>query len=831
LISLNIIHIRIYSMNRSSYWKICAALFVMIIAGFSFPGTQAQSANEPELPRLLLDTTYPALTGVTIQVPAGGNFQAALNAANPGDQIVLQAGATYTGNFTLPYKAGDGWIVVRTSAETTLPPASTRVRPADSSAMAKLITPNVSPVIATAAGAHHFRFVGIEFGLGAGLSLNYGMVCFGTSSQTALDQVPHDLVLDRCYVHGNATGNVSRGVALNCARGAVIDSYVANIHGVGFDTQAIAAWNGPGPLKIVNNYLEAAGENVMFGGADPKIYGLVVSDVEIRRNRLAKPLSWNPLDASYAGIHWSVKNIFELKNAQRILVDGNLFEYNWVDGQNGTAILFTPRNQEGTAPWSTVQDVTFTNNIVRHTAAGVNFLGTDYNYPSQRLQRIKVKNNLFVDVGNARWGTNNVLFYLLDGTAFVTIDHNTALQTGNVISADGPSHTGFVYTNNLSPHNAYGIIGSGYSPGNATLNACFPNSVFAKNLLAGGSWWIYPSGNFFPATLEAVGFVDRGADNYRLAAISPYKNAGTDGKDVGANLDDIEAAIAAPPATAINQPPSVTAVVSATSGCAPLALTFTCSASDSDGQIVSYNWNFGDGQTASSAVSAHTYQSAGTFTAQVSVIDNAGATATASVNVNVSAPSLPVNDVVLYAAETTVRSGNWKVVSDATAAGGARLRNPDQGAAKLNSPLGKPKTYFELTFTAQAGVAYRLWVRGKADNNSPYNDSFFIQFSDSVSASGAPNFRIGTTDATVVNLEEYLDYGLRDWGWQDNGWGVNVLGPFIYFQTTGTHTLRLQPREDGFSIDQVVLSPLNYLILAPGTLKNDTHILLKNNGN
>jgi PKD repeat protein len=819
-------------MNRSSYWNICAALLVLIIAGFTFPIAQAQSANEPELPRLLLNTTYLAPTGNTLTVPAGGNFQAALNAAHPGDQIVLQAGATYTGNFTLPNKAGDGWIVIRSSAEASLPPERTRVQLSDSNLFPKLLTANVSPVISTASGAHHFRFVGVEFGLAAGVWLNYGIVCFGADPQNTLEQVPHDLILDRCYVHGNATGDVSRGVALNSARTAVIDSYIANIHGVGFDTQAIAAWNSPGPLKIVNNYLEAAGENVMFGGADPKIYGLVVSDVEIRRNLMSKPLSWNPLDPSYAGIHWSVKNIFELKNAQRVLVDGNIFECNWVDGQNGTAILFTPRNQEGTAPWSTVQDVTFTNNIVRHTAAGINFLGTDYNHPSQQLQRIKVKNNLFLDIGNARWGANNVLFYLLDGTAFVTLDHNTALNTGNIISADGPSHTGFVYSNNLMPHNAYGIIGSGYGPGNATLNVYFPNRVFSKNALVGGAWWIYPSGNFFPATLDTVGFVDRAAENYHLAATSLYKNAGTDGKDLGANLDEIEAAIAAPPAPPANQPPVVTAAVSAASGSAPLALTFTCNAGDPDGQIVAYNWNFGDGQNASSAVSSHTYQTAGTFTAQITVTDNAGATATASLSVNVTAPPVtPPADVVLYAAESPLIVGSWKVVADTTAAGGRSLRNPDLGAAKLSAPLTNPKNYFELTFNAQAGVAYRLWVRGKADNNSPYNDSFYIQFSDSVTASGAPAFRVGTTDATVINLEEYLDYGLRDWGWQDNGWGVNVLGPFIYFQTSGTHTLRIQPREDGFSLDQVVLSPLNYLLLAPGTLKNDTHILPKNNGN
>src|SRR5262249_46238377 len=159
------------------------------------------------------------------------------------------------------------------------------------------------------------------------------------------------------------------------------------------------------------------------------------------------------------------------------------------------------------------------------------------------------------------------------------------------------------------------------------------------------------------------------------------------------------------------------------------------------------------------------------------------------------------------------------VVSDATAAGGARMSNPDAGAAMLSQPLAKPKTYFEITFTAQAGVPYRLWLRGKADNNSPNNDSVFVQFSGSVDASKNATYRIGTANATVVNLEDYTGAGLSGWGWQDNGFGAGVLGPLIYFQTSGTQTLRIQPREDGLSIDQIVLSPTNYLFVSPGTLQ------------
>ena len=182
------------------------------------------------------------------------------------------------------------------------------------------------------------------------------------------------------------------------------------------------------------------------------------------------------------------------------------------------------------------------------------------------------------------------------------------------------------------------------------------------------------------------------------------------------------------------------------------------------------------------------------------------------------------SDIVLYAKDAPVKSG-WNVVADSTAAGGARLANPDLGAPKLSTPLASPNNYFEMTFSAQAGTAYRLWLRGKAQGDSPYNDSVFVQFSGSTDSGGTAVYRIGTTSATTINLEDDLGVGLSGWGWQDNGWGVNVMGPLIYFANSGSQTIRVQVREDGLSIDQIVVSPQSYLNTSPGALKNDTTVL------
>jgi hypothetical protein len=171
--------------------------------------------------------------------------------------------------------------------------------------------------------------------------------------------------------------------------------------------------------------------------------------------------------------------------------------------------------------------------------------------------------------------------------------------------------------------------------------------------------------------------------------------------------------------------------------------------------------------------------------------------------------------------------GGWQKVNDPTAAGGVTIWNPDGGQPKITTALAAPTNYIEITFTAQAGRPYRLWMRGKADGDFYANDSVFIQFDKSVTSSGAAQWRIGTTSAAEYNLEECSGCAISGWGWQDNGWGVGVMGPLVYFSTSGTQRMRIQTREDGLRIDQIVLSPTTYLNAAPGPAKNATNILGK----
>jgi hypothetical protein len=324
----------------------------------------------------------------------------------------------------------------------------------------------------------------------------YNLIELGGDASN-LTQIPHHLVFDRTYVHGDPKMGGRRGVAMNGRDIAVINSHLSDFKEVGADSQAIGGWNGPGPFRIENNYLEAAGENVMFGGADPAVHGLVPSDIQIVGNHVSKPLRWKIGDAAYAGTPWTVKNLFELKNARRVLVEGNVFEHNWPHAQNGFAILFTPRNQEGGAPWSGVEDVTFRRNVVRRVAAGFNILGRDDNHESRQTRRIAIHDNLLTGIGG-RWGGNGRLFQLLDGTAGVSIFNNTAedVSGGIVFGGDHDPHTAFVFRKNVVPDNGSGFVGSGTAPGKPSIDRYFPGAVIDGNVFAGAKPGHYPAGNY-----------------------------------------------------------------------------------------------------------------------------------------------------------------------------------------------------------------------------------------------------------------------------------------------------------------------------------------------
>jgi hypothetical protein len=477
----------------------------------------------------------PADGPVAIRVPAGGDLQAALDRANSGDVIELASGATFSGNFVLPEKPGNRYVILRTAPTPGLPDAEGRITPGDRDRLARIQSPNSAPALRTAPGSHHWRLMLLEIGPTASPSGDIVVIGDASPTQSTSPGMPHDIVIDRCYIHGDPDRGQKRGIAMNGASIVVIGSHISDIKSSSQDAQAIAGWSGTGPFRVENNYLEASGENLMLGGATPGANGLVPSDLVFRRNHVARPVGWR-------STNWVVKNLFELKNARRVLVEGNLFENNWVDGQPGYAIVFTVRGEGGAAPWATIEDVTFRYNIIRNSSAVFNLLARDNNGASGTMRRVRIADNLIYAIGR-EWGGNGTFMQIGEGPSEIVVEHNTIIHSGNVVTAYGGSREApsvaerFVFRNNISPHNQFGVIGQSLAVGNPSINAFFPGALFLRNALAGGQAARYPGDNLFPDMERfAQQFVNYTGRDYRLAGGSEFRRAATDGADLGVNF-------------------------------------------------------------------------------------------------------------------------------------------------------------------------------------------------------------------------------------------------------------------------------------------------------
>ena len=391
-----------------------------------------------ELPRIYIQSSLadtPASEAVTL-VPKGGNLQTALDNANCGDTIHLQAGASFTGVFTFPAKncSDSNWIIVRTSsADSALPPEGTRLTPcyagitslpgrpsfhcaATQNVTAKLImsaTSGSGPIV-FASGANHYRLIGLEVTRQQGTPAVTSLASI--QSQGTMDHI----VFDRVWMHGTAQDETTRGVELvGGTYISIVDSFFTDFHCIsvsGFcgDAQAILGGlgNNPmGPYQILDNFLEASGENIMFGGGGATF---TPADVEIRRNHMFKPLIWMRGQPGYVGgtngNAFVVKNLFELKNGQRVLLDGNIMEGSWGGfSQVGFGLLLTPRDQGNghggnVCPKCQVTDVTIRNMTISHVAAG--------------LQIVNPRDGVGIPLAGERYSIHDVIIDDIDGVKY-----------------------------------------------------------------------------------------------------------------------------------------------------------------------------------------------------------------------------------------------------------------------------------------------------------------------------------------------------------------------------------------------------------------------------
>src|SRR3954469_8341516 len=567
-------------------------LTVSAAVAWTAPGSTSKkpSGNAPvshfdgpaELPRVyvrssMADTPAP---GHSWQVRSGDDLPTILKKANCGDTIQLQAGATFTGVFTLPAKNCDDshWMIIRTSApDSALPPEGTRItpcysgvaslagrpalncRPTQEKVMATLTASKSGGPLVLAAGSNHYRLgPGLEITRTSSTGINHNLISPEPASPA------NHIIVDRDWVHGTAQDETTRGLYLSgVTYAAVVDSYFNDFHcaaGIGActDSQAIAGGLGhlpQGTWKIENNFLEAAAENILFGGG---VGTTVPTDIEIRRNHIFKPLTWMAGQPGFVGAAnpdptkcvklntpgfcpFVVKNLFELKNAQRLLLEANVLEHTWPGfTQHGVAIVLTALSQGGTTgnPNATVADITIRYNHISHAASGVVMGEANYGSGPPKLEaRISIHDDLFDDLSPAYYnGDTSIVAGMAFQLSFcptctplrdVLIDHVTMILSSPrafmVLGAPLGSHIqNLTFTNNVVSSPA-GLAVTGTGPnapcgfsGNtnlARIESCVSSLNFTSNALVGATT-AWPTGNAYPYSVAnlALGSPSIGAD-------------------------------------------------------------------------------------------------------------------------------------------------------------------------------------------------------------------------------------------------------------------------------------------------------------------------------
>ena len=533
--------------------------------------------------------------GAVKTVPAGGNVAEALARAKCGDTIKLTAGATYA-PFMLPAKNCDArhWITIRTSApDDALPPEHSRINPSyagvpslpdrpafsggSKNVMAAIVSPKSAPAISVpkTGVANYYRLgPGLEVTRAKGTGINYQLITLGINAD--------HVILDRDWIHGSPlVEETTNGVGVGGSNYiAVINSYMNDFKCVaakGACTDAKTIGGGDdvlphaeGVWKAYNNFLEASGENILHGGA---LYGnQTPMDLEYRENHFYKPPTWRTCDRATGC--YVVKNLFELKNGSQVLLEGNRMEGSWGGySQAGFAILFTPRGS-----WSHVDNITVRYNYISHVAGLISMWATtncDHAYaPGNKCP------TQWVDSASAgNWSIHDLLFDDVDPSTYkgsgtmqiasqfkvnpplhdITMDHLTVISADTKIitffaepTNRQPKLGPFAFTNSIVIAGRYNIWSTGGNNpcvvnGNPrkTFSQCFTTSTVTHNLVIG---WkpnqpAWPDGNVLSSSPTAV-FVNFKPFDGDYHVQTRYQRAGTDGKDIGADLDMIRKLLA-----------------------------------------------------------------------------------------------------------------------------------------------------------------------------------------------------------------------------------------------------------------------------------------------
>jgi hypothetical protein len=386
---------------------------------------------------LLITLFASTASGADLLVKKGESVQAAINRAAPGDNLLLEPGVVFTGEIRLPAKPLGLPITIRTAASL----ASRRIDPLDIAQMPVLTSGVNAAVIVCEEFCDGWNLVGLIVRPTTTFLSGEGIIIEGGKN----------INIDRVF-EVSAGGDIKRGIRVNGENITITRSFISGIWVSGQDSQCIAGWDRVKNHKIIDNYLSCASENIIYGGADSFSEARMPRDILIENNLFTKDLAWK-------GLPRQVKNLFELKAAINVVIRGNVFENNWADAQAGRAILFTPRNQDGRAPWSRLENILFEGNIVRNVPIAIAILGYDNDQPSGQTTNLVLRENHITadNIGFLVMGQNNrVEIYkntvvLPDSHPVLSLTNEMIWPAGSTKRMSTKSVESLVFAENTSP--------------------------------------------------------------------------------------------------------------------------------------------------------------------------------------------------------------------------------------------------------------------------------------------------------------------------------------------------------------------------------------------
>jgi hypothetical protein len=529
------------------------------------PNTGGQFVSAPLLPQVTPDPTYPSESGYTVVTAANG---AALTTDLTGVAcntiIRLTHGATYSTGTTFPLTTNctcrtggsSKWnapgVIIQSDSFIGGSVRGTRIDPSSEyGRLAHLTSTDTTLFSATNNSAGCYWLLGID-----GTDTNaagFMVVSWGDESSK---NFAHDLVIDHSYLHGIPLTQMTHCVGLNGNWQAIVDSYIADCHDTGVDTQAVFSRDGQGPFLVQNNFLEGAAENTMWGGAASQA-GILMSDITIKGSHYFKPLAWWPGSPLYMGYTPVVKNLIEFKNGQRILVTGNVFDTSWAGGQ-AEVTIFNPACSGAPASVDFISDVTYTLNIGKNSPQAIVFGGCS-DVSTQPDERILFTQNVWQGIDAQLWSSggsyHDINLNCGAGTGGLFCSHDIWGVHETMVSATSQQSTGY-QINSTCPSCSYGIqyrdsimdtglFGAFGVGGNAIIAGSVPGANFTNDCIYGNNGAIGNNSSYAnDVNVVAASNVFVSTTDFHVAPASACHAIASDGTDPGANINGVNAAIA-----------------------------------------------------------------------------------------------------------------------------------------------------------------------------------------------------------------------------------------------------------------------------------------------